>query len=176
MCLKCGTPDRLLRSLKGEALPEECHHKDELLGYLRDEALMRGVYDNPDVYHPLLGLMLRGLAEHHERVAAIWQEPRHPFCDLIQGVALGFGFHDNIPAPPELKLQALFSYAAQETIVYQVFMVCRNVAMVCVPDALRAPHMPLVDDWAKMAGLEGLLLKTALHQGWVEGLPALELP
>lgn len=176
MCLKYGTPYRLTQSYyHGASFPEECHHKDDLLAILADERA-QDVYHDETLYHPLLRSMLYGLVDHHARTAALWQEPRHMFCDKIQAVALIFGFHDNIRTMPKRLVQDNFGYLARDTLHPEVYLESRNVAMCCVEEAARLPYQRLLDDWNTLAGLTGALIVTSLRQGWIDGVPAETLP
>lgn len=91
MCLKYGTPHRFYRAMAlGEDLPQECHDKTTLLAYLQAE-FESGAYDDPALFHPMFMRLLRVLAYEHHRLPEEVQEPRYPFCDIIQGSALIFG-------------------------------------------------------------------------------------
>jgi|GEM_PF-4484690 len=163
MCLDYGTPYRLRMARLGLCdYPLECHDKATLLAHLREE-MEAGHYGDPALFHPFLKVLLQGLVENHGRIFWLWQEPRHAFCDVIQALGIMFGFINGRDCVPAAVEQERFMRCRMDWVHPQVFMVARNVAQACCDPEDIAPWRELPETWLGFAGIDGLLLDTAMR-------------
>lgn len=165
MCLHYGTPYRFLQALRGETCyPAECHDRATLLAWL-DAELAAGVYLETADFHPLLAVMLEGLAANHARMHPLWREPEYPFCDVVQALALVFGFVNgafskDAPLVPTRAIQDAFLKGRAPFINSQVFTIVRDVGLKCCGETL-APWEEQMERWLAFGGMETLLFEVA---------------
>lgn len=161
MCLDYGTPYRFYRVLmQGDDYPLECADKATLLALLREE-LAAGYYADEAAFHPFLALLLRRLTENPEALHPMWKEPQHPFCDVVQAVALVFGFANGGKLEPSMDMQEAFLHYRVPNINCQVFTTVRDVALKCCsPDDL-TPWRDQMKRWLAFGGMETLLFEFA---------------
>lgn len=164
MCLQMGTPERLRLSRLGAELPPLEDTREALIATLRAE-LLSGCYFDPHHYHPLLAVLLMGLATRDQRLPEIYRDPYHKLCETVQSAAIVFGIGnsetDYFPDPVEQGMCLLFRLES----VYEVnYAVARLTLKCCAPAAL-----PLfADEMADMrraGGFGGLLFEVGAERG-----------
>jgi hypothetical protein len=165
MCLKYGTPERF-RKVFAEGLnyPEHCDDRETLQELLRVE-LESGIYQDPALYHPLLEPMLQGLLSRYDGLPLALQEPKYPFCDLIQCVALCFCFANGSDFAPNRKTQDTFMEITHPEVRADVYAIFRVILRSCTADDVKALWEPRI---LKKGGFMAMLIAAGLLEGMIE--------
>jgi hypothetical protein len=169
MCLKFGTPDRFRKAFtKGLDDPEHCDDRETLQELLRVE-LESGIYKDLTLYHPLLEPMLQGLIDNEKNLPLALQEPKYPFCDLVQAVALCFCFSNGATFAPNRELQDAFMEITHPEVRADVYAIFQVILRCCTADDVR-------DVWElrilKKGGFKAMVITAGLLEGFLEIGPA----
>jgi hypothetical protein len=165
MCLKYGTPERFRKALtEGLDYPEHCDDRETLQELLRAE-LESGTYQNPALYHPLLKPMLQGLLSRYDCLPLALQEPKYPFCDLIQSVALCFCFSNSSDFAPNREVQDAFMEITYPEVRADVYAIFRVILRCCTADDVRALWEPRIQ---KKGGFMAMIIAVGLLDGVIE--------
>lgn len=162
MCLEYVTPHGFLSArLEAPCYPLECTDKATILTLVGTE-LAGGIYDDAEVYHPFIPVILRGIVANHDRMNPRWSEPQYPFCDIMQSVGLVFGFVNNNPhIMPDRETQDTFLRYPVPGICWQVYTIVRSVVMTCVDKPEVQPWKEQMAHWLAFSGAAGLIMELA---------------
>lgn len=106
---------------------------------------------------------MRGLVRSHDKRHAIWQEPHHAFCEVVQALGLAFGFINlgeyHVYPTRDWQDQALRRRI--DWVHPYVFAVVRDIANSCCTAEELAPWQITLARWYVFGGKTLMILEVA---------------